>query len=137
LLTRLSAESPAEPHAPISAAIADVYVHIADTPDKTADANTSVSAAAAAADTPPTPASPHFRVPLTDRFNYASMDCSVHVHTMHVAAKSACNILSSKQDRYMLSPCSTGAAGQPQFMVVELCEDIWIDTVQLANFKFF
>jgi hypothetical protein len=33
----------------------------------------------------------------------------------------------------MLSPC--GAT--PQFVVVELCEDIRIDTVQLANFEFF
>jgi len=80
-----------------------------------------------------TPASPHFRVPLTDRFNYASLDCSARVHTAHAAAKSAANILSSQRDRYMLSPC--GAA--PQFVVVELCEDIRIDTVQLANFEFF
>jgi hypothetical protein len=82
---------------------------------------------------PPASASPHFRVPLTDRFNYASLDCSARVHTAHGAAKSAANILSSKRDRYMLSPC--GAT--PQFVVVELCEDIRIDTVQLANFEFF
>ena len=82
---------------------------------------------------PPVSASPHFRVPLTDRFNYASLDCSARVHTAHGAAKSAANILSSKRDRYMLSPC--GAA--PQFVVVELCDDIRIDTVQLANFEFF
>lgn len=77
---------------------------------------------------------PHFRVPLTDRFNYASLDCSARVHTAHRGAKSASSILSSKRDRYMLSPC---AAAQPQFVVVELCEDIRIDTVQLANFEFF
>lgn len=82
---------------------------------------------------PPVSASPHFRVPLTDRFNYASLDCSARVHTAHGGAKSAANILSSKRDRYMLSPC--GAT--PQFVVVELCEDIRIDTVQLANFEFF
>ncbi|KAH9060156.1 UNC-like C-terminal-domain-containing protein [Lactarius vividus] len=82
----------------------------------------------------PTPAPPpHFRVPLTDRFNYASLDCSARVHTAHRGAKSASSILSSKRDRYMLSPC----AATPQFVVVELCEDIRIDTVQLANFEFF
>ncbi|KAI9453243.1 UNC-like C-terminal-domain-containing protein [Lactarius psammicola] len=82
----------------------------------------------------PTPAPPpHFRVPLTDRFNYASLDCSARVHTAHRGAKSASSILSSKRDRYMLSPC----AAAPQFVVVELCEDIRIDTVQLANFEFF
>ncbi|TRM62136.1 UNC-like C-terminal-domain-containing protein [Schizophyllum amplum] len=76
----------------------------------------------------------HFKVPLTDRFNYASTDCSARVHTSHRAAKSAHSILSSKRDRYMLSPCD---AKEPQYVVVELCEDIRIDTVQMANFEFF
>ncbi|CAK5264055.1 unnamed protein product [Mycena citricolor] len=76
---------------------------------------------------------PHFRVPITDRFNYASMDCSARVHTSHRSAKSPASILSSKRDKYMLSPCKD----QKQYIVVELCEDIRIDTVQLANFEFF
>ncbi|KAK7025568.1 hypothetical protein VNI00_015921 [Paramarasmius palmivorus] len=79
--------------------------------------------------------SPHFQVPLTDRFNYASTDCSARVHTSHRSAKSPSAILSSKKDRYMLSPCDTPK--ENQFVVVELCEDIRIDTVQLANFEFF
>ena len=78
--------------------------------------------------------SPHFRVPLTDRFNYASLDCSARVHTSHRSAKSASSILSSKRDRYMLSPCNSK---EKQFVAVELCDDIRIDTVQLANFEFF
>ena len=78
--------------------------------------------------------SPHFRVPLTDRFNYASLDCSARVHTSHRSAKSASSILSSKRDRYMLSPCNSN---EKQFVAVELCDDIRIDTVQLANFEFF
>jgi hypothetical protein len=82
---------------------------------------------------PDTTTPAHFRVPLTDRFNYASLDCSARVHTAHRGAKSASSILSSKRDRYMLSPCGAAA----QFVVVELCEDIRIDTVQLANFEFF
>lgn len=84
---------------------------------------------------PETALSPHFRVPITDRFNYANLDCSARVHTSHRSAKSPSSILSSKKDKYMLSPCSTGKEGQ--FVVVELCEDIRIDTVQLANFEFF
>ncbi|KAF7967756.1 hypothetical protein HWV62_11325 [Athelia sp. TMB] len=80
--------------------------------------------------------SPHFRVPLTDRFNYASLDCSARVHLTHKTAKSPSSILSDKKDRYMLSPCGS-SKGQNQFVVVELCEDIRIDTVQLANFEFF
>ncbi|PFH54020.1 hypothetical protein AMATHDRAFT_805 [Amanita thiersii Skay4041] len=80
--------------------------------------------------------SPHFRVPLTDRFNYASLDCSARIHASHRSAKSPSSVLSSKRDRYMLSPCKR-ADGEKQFIVVELCEDIRIDTVQLANFEFF
>ena len=79
------------------------------------------------------PNAPYFRIPLTDRFNYASMDCSARVHTTHKSAKSAANVLSSKRDKYMLSPC----AEKNQFIVVELCDDIRIDTIQLANFEFF
>ena len=79
--------------------------------------------------------SPHFRVPLTDRFNYASLDCSARVHISHRSAKSASSILSSKRDRYMLSPCNSPK--EKKFVVVELCDDIRIDTVQLANFEFF
>ncbi|KAF9464215.1 UNC-like C-terminal-domain-containing protein [Collybia nuda] len=82
------------------------------------------------------PLSPHFRVPLTDRFNYASLDCSARIHASHRSAKSASSILSSKRDRYMLSPCNP-RSGEKKFIVVELCEDIRIDTVQLANFEFF
>lgn len=80
--------------------------------------------------------SPHFRVPLVDRFNYASLDCSARVHMAHRSAKSTSSILSSKRDRYMLSPCNSPNKEQ-RFVVVELCEDIRIDTVQLANFEFF
>ncbi|KAF7304021.1 SUN domain-containing protein [Mycena indigotica] len=78
--------------------------------------------------------SPHFRVPITDRFNYAALDCSARVHISHKAAKSALSILSHKRDKYMLSPCREK---ETQFVVVELCDDIRIDTVQLANFEFF
>ena len=86
------------------------------------------------------PMLPHFRIPLTDRFNYASMECSARIHKAHKSAKSASAILSSKKDRYMLAPCATKIADgkeEKHFVIVELCEDIRIDTVQLANFEFF
>ena len=78
---------------------------------------------------------PHMRIPVPtkDRFNYASLDCSARVHAAHKSAQSASSVLSSKKDRYMLSPC----AAPRQFVIVELCENIRIDTVQLANFEFF
>ena len=40
----------------------------------------------------------------------------------------------------MLSPCTTKTADgkeEKRFVIVELCEDIRIDTAQLANFEFF
>jgi hypothetical protein len=73
------------------------------------------------------------QVPLTDRFNYASEDCSARVHKTHKGAQSTSAILSHKKDKYMLTPCST----KDKFMIVELCDDIRIDTVQLANYEFF
>ena len=132
---RAEAAASAAAHGPAvfdSAAGAHAHAHAPDAVDA---APSEWSAGGSTTPIPPLPvsASPHFRVPLTDRFNYASLDCSARVHTAHGAAKSAANILSSKRDRYMLSPC--GAA--PQFVVVELCDDIRIDTVQLANFEFF
>ncbi|EIW81499.1 hypothetical protein CONPUDRAFT_165623 [Coniophora puteana RWD-64-598 SS2] len=82
--------------------------------------------------------SPHFRIPLTDRFNYASLDCSARVHGAHRSAKSPHALLDAKKDKYMLSPCTSRApAGERQYVVVELCDDIRIDTVQLANFELF
>ena len=82
------------------------------TPDSTIDDQTAIIA------TPvEQPAPPHFRVPLTGRFNYASLDCSARVHSSHRSAKSASNILSSKKDRYMLSPCET--PGEEKSIVVK------------------
>ena len=145
-------ESPAE-----AAAAAVVDTTASRVPETAADAALPQTVESAGMTTPIVPAlapppppppgsvSPHFRVPLTDRFNYASVDCSARVHTAHPAAKSASNILSSKRDRYMLWPCnaaaaaaSTNAGRRPSlFVVVELCDDIRIDTVQMANFEFF
>jgi hypothetical protein len=94
------------------------------------DSNVSIGYSLQASDV-----APHFRVPITDRFDYANIDCSARVHTSHRSAKSPSSILSSKKDRYMLSPCNSGR--ENQFVVVELCDDIRIDTVQMANFEFF
>ncbi|KAK0201509.1 UNC-like C-terminal-domain-containing protein [Desarmillaria ectypa] len=100
----------------------------------TAGSDGQTSSPLASYDSTDEPISPHFQVPLTDRFNYAALDCSARVHVSHRSAKSPSSILSSKRDRYMLSPCTSK---DKQFVVVELCDDIRIDTVQLANFEFF
>ncbi|KAG8815532.1 hypothetical protein FRC17_000674 [Serendipita sp. 399] len=78
---------------------------------------------------------PRSHIPLIDRFNYASNECNARIQSSHKSAKSASSILSRKKDRYMLSPCHSNR--EKHFVVVELCEDIRIDTVQLANFEFF
>lgn len=70
----------------------------------------------------PTSTPPPLRVPLIDRFNYASSDCSARIHGAHKSLKSPFGILTSKKDKYMLSPCST----RDKFVIVELCDDIQI-----------
>lgn len=72
-------------------------------------------------------------IPTTDRFNFASEDCSARIHKTHPGAQSAFSLLSRKKDKYMLSPC----AAKDKFVIMELCDDIRIDTIQLANFEFF
>jgi hypothetical protein len=73
---------------------------------------------------------------LKHRWNFASLDCAAVVHRTNPSAKFASSILSEKKDRYMLSPCPS-AQGEPQFVIIELCDEIKIDTLVLANFEFF
>lgn len=68
-----------------------------------------------------------------ERFNYASFDCAANVLKTNSRCKSSSSILMENKDRYMLNECSMNH----KFIVVELCDDILIDTVVLANFEFF
>lgn len=70
---------------------------------------------------------------LKDRSNYALFECSATVHRASKESKGSASILVEKKDRYMLTPCSV----DPQFVELELCDEIQIDTVALANFEFF
>lgn len=72
-------------------------------------------------------------VPLKDRSNYAAFECAAMVHRSSRKTKGASAILVEKKDRYMLTPC----AADPKFVEVELCDEIQIDTIVLANFEFF
>ncbi|TPX68496.1 hypothetical protein SpCBS45565_g03095 [Spizellomyces sp. 'palustris'] len=67
-----------------------------------------------------------------ERFNYASFDCGALILANNRGANSATSILHNNKDAYMLNKCSA-----KRFVVVELCEDILVDTVMLANFEFF
>lgn len=68
-----------------------------------------------------------------ERFNYASFDCAAAVLKSNPEAKGSSAILDENRDRYMLNKC--GASNK--FVIIEMCEDILVDTVVLANFEFF
>ncbi|TKA81137.1 hypothetical protein B0A55_01639 [Friedmanniomyces simplex] len=67
------------------------------------------------------------------RTNYASFDCAATVMKQNAECKHASSILVENKDSYMLNKCSASN----KFFIVELCNDIHIDTVVLANYEFF
>jgi hypothetical protein len=71
--------------------------------------------------------------PLRSRTNYASFDCSALIHRSSPFTRSASAILSDSKDRYMLTPCSA----EEKFVIIELCDEVEIDTLVLANYEFF
>ncbi|KAK6362129.1 hypothetical protein TWF730_005826 [Orbilia blumenaviensis] len=68
-----------------------------------------------------------------ERFNYASFDCAATVHKTNPESKGASSILVENKDSYMLNKCGA----KNKFIIVELCDDILVDTVVLANYEFF
>ncbi|KAL5121639.1 hypothetical protein ACEQ8H_000325 [Pleosporales sp. CAS-2024a] len=68
-----------------------------------------------------------------ERFNYASFDCAATVLKTNKQAKSATSVLVENKDSYMLNECSANN----KFLIVELCDDILVDTVVLGNYEFF
>ncbi|KAK4106162.1 hypothetical protein N658DRAFT_490769 [Parathielavia hyrcaniae] len=68
-----------------------------------------------------------------ERFSYASFDAGATVLKTNPGAKNAKAILVENKDSYMLLECRT----KNKFVIVELSDDILVDTVVLANFEFF
>ena len=68
-----------------------------------------------------------------ERSNYASFDCAATMMKTNPESKGANAVLVENKDSYMLNVCSA----KNKFLIVELCDDILIDTVVLANFEFF
>lgn len=68
-----------------------------------------------------------------ERSNYASFDCAATIMKTNREIKGSTSILVENKDSYMLNECSA----KNKFFIVELCDDILIDTVVLANFEFF
>ena len=71
---------------------------------------------------------------LKDRFNYASYECAARVLATNKGARGSSAILQPKyRDSYMLNRCQFSE----KFVVVELCQEVRIDTLVLANYEFF
>jgi len=68
-----------------------------------------------------------------ERSNYASFDCAATMLKTNPESKGASAVLVENKDSYLLNICSA----KNKFFIVELCDDILIDTVVLANFEFF
>lgn len=68
-----------------------------------------------------------------ERSNYASFDCGANYMKANPEAKSPKAILGENKDAYMLNECSA----KNKFVILELCDDIAIDTIVVANFEFF
>ena len=68
-----------------------------------------------------------------ERFNYASFDCAATVLKTNKECKGSTSVLVENKDSYLLNKCSA----ENKFFIVELCDDILVDTVVLANFEFF
>lgn len=68
-----------------------------------------------------------------ERFSYSSFDAGATVLKAAAGAKNARAILIENKDTYMLLECAAAS----RYVIVELSDDILIDTVVLANFEFF
>lgn len=68
-----------------------------------------------------------------ERTNYASFDCAATILKNNPESKSGSSVLVENKDSYMLNKCSA----DNKFVIVELCSDILIDTIVLANYEFF
>jgi hypothetical protein len=68
-----------------------------------------------------------------ERFSYASFDAGATILKTSRGAKNAKAILVENKDSYMLLEC----AAESKYVILELSDDILIDTIVLANFEFF
>lgn len=64
--------------------------------------------------------------------NYASPDCGAKILAANSDAQSTGSVLTTSKDEYLLSPCASRI-----WFVVELCEAIQAEKVDLANFELF
>ncbi|CEP64344.1 Slp1p LALA0_S11e01970g [Lachancea lanzarotensis] len=67
------------------------------------------------------------------RFNYASLDCAATIIKTNSEASGANSILHENKDKYLLTPCSASS----KFVIIELCQDILVEQIAIANYEFF
>ena len=70
---------------------------------------------------------------LKDRFNYASSTCSARILSTSPSTLSPSSLLSPNKDSYLQFQCSQSS----KFVVVELCEEVKVDAIVLANYELF
>lgn len=68
-----------------------------------------------------------------ERFSYASFDAGATILKTGPETKNAKAILVENKDTYMLLECER----EKKFVIIELSDDILLDTVVVANFEFF
>ncbi|GAD91957.1 Sad1/UNC domain protein [Paecilomyces variotii No. 5] len=68
-----------------------------------------------------------------ERFNYASFDCAATVLKTNPQCTGSSSVLIENKDSYMLNECRA----KEKFLILELCDDILVDTIVLANYEFF
>lgn len=68
-----------------------------------------------------------------ERFNYASFDCAATVLKTNPQCTGSSSVLIENKDSYMLNECRA----KEKFLILELCDDILVDTVVIANYEFF
>ncbi|GMM35995.1 Slp1 protein [Saccharomycopsis crataegensis] len=68
-----------------------------------------------------------------NRFNFASLDCAATIVKTNQGARGASSILMENKESYLLNQCNVNE----NFIIIELCEDILIDTITMGNYEFF
>jgi hypothetical protein len=76
---------------------------------------------------------PVSKPPVHNKYNYASPDCSARIHSSSRLTQHASSILHKSRDRYMLTPCKA----DEHWVVVELCDEIRIEAIEIAVWEFF
>eukprot|EP01114_Cavostelium_apophysatum_P021899 TRINITY_DN7765_c0_g1_i2.p1 TRINITY_DN7765_c0_g1~~TRINITY_DN7765_c0_g1_i2.p1 ORF type:complete len:762 (-),score=184.96 TRINITY_DN7765_c0_g1_i2:277-2562(-) len=66
------------------------------------------------------------------KFNYASFECGAKILAANKEATDTGAILTDSKDRYMLNWCEVD-----KWVIFELCEDIHISSIEIANYEFF